>query len=291
ASFVGFGGEGGGDLGDEVGGVEAGGLAECLGDGAVDAADPDLGVWQVDEGVAGGVEAVGGGAQRRGLAGADFPGDDAEAAGADEPAQAGDGFLGGGGGEQGGDGDVLGERHAGEAVVGLQVGDHGCSFPAGPSAVGGCDGGGDEGDVAAVEAAEALAEADGDPGLGEAGGDEQDGPLGGGAGQAAALQGGDGGVPADDGERLTVGDGGAGGDDLPERGVVQEPAVSDEQVRGRGVGEHPGGGGPEQGGKRPGGECLGVHRSASRSPGRSSRADRRSRAASAASSASATSPR
>src|SRR6266536_6368344 len=59
----------------------------------------------------------------------DFSGDDAQAAGGDEPAEPGDGFLAGGGGEQGGDGDVLGERHAGEAVVRLQVRDHAGSFP------------------------------------------------------------------------------------------------------------------------------------------------------------------
>ena len=104
AALVGFGGERRLDLGDEVGGVEAGGLAEGLGDGAVDAADPDLGVGQVDEGVAGGVEAVGGGAERNRLPGADFAGQDAEAAGGDQPAQAGDGFLVGGGGEQRGAG-------------------------------------------------------------------------------------------------------------------------------------------------------------------------------------------
>ena len=85
----------------------------------------------------------------------------------------------------------------------------------------------------------------------------------------------------------------AGGDDPPERGIVQEPAVGDDQVGGRGVGEHPGGGAPEQGGEPPGGEGLGVHRSAfppswSRL---SSRADRRSRAAMAALSAPETSPR
>ena len=80
APLVGFGGERRLDLGNEVGGVEAGGLAEGLGDGTVDAPYPDLGVGQVDEGVAGGVQAVGGGAQRDRLPGADFSRQDAEAA-------------------------------------------------------------------------------------------------------------------------------------------------------------------------------------------------------------------
>jgi hypothetical protein len=79
-ALVGFGGERGLDLGDEVGGVEAGGLAERGGQGAVDAPDADLGVGEVDEGVAGGVEAVGGGAERRGFPGADFSCQDADAA-------------------------------------------------------------------------------------------------------------------------------------------------------------------------------------------------------------------
>jgi len=43
-------------------------------------ADADLGVREVDEGVAGGVQAVDGGAEGGGLAGPDFSGDDAEAA-------------------------------------------------------------------------------------------------------------------------------------------------------------------------------------------------------------------
>src|SRR3974390_2736026 len=86
------------------------------------------------------------------------------------------------------------------------------------SAVGGGDGAGDEGDVAPVEAAEVLPQADGDAGLGEAGGDEQDGALGAGAGQAPVLQGPEGGVPADDGERLPVGDRGTGGDEAPGAG-------------------------------------------------------------------------
>ena len=131
APLVGLGGERGLDLGDEVAVVEPGRLAQCGGQRPVQAPDPDLGVGEVDQGVAGGVEAVGGGAQRGGFPGADLAGQDADAAGGDQPAQAGDGFLVGGGGEQRGDGDGRGERHAGEAVVGLQVRDHDGSFGGG----------------------------------------------------------------------------------------------------------------------------------------------------------------
>jgi len=67
--LVGFGGEGCLDLGDEVGLVEAGRLPEGGGQRPVQAADPYLRVREVDQGVAGGVEAVGGGAQRRGFPG------------------------------------------------------------------------------------------------------------------------------------------------------------------------------------------------------------------------------
>src|ERR1700689_1131781 len=114
------------------------------------------------------------------------------------------------------------------------------------SAVGGGDGVGVQGDVAPVEAAEVLPQADGDAGLGEAGGDQQDGALGAGAAQVTVLQCGDGGVPADDGERLLVGDRGPGGDDAPEGGLVQEVPVPDDQVGGGHVGEHAGGGVAEQ---------------------------------------------
>src|SRR5260370_3123315 len=79
-------------------------------------------------------------------------------------------------------------------------------------AVGGGDGVGDQGDVAGVEVAEDGAQLDGDGGVAEAGGDPQDGLLGGGAGQLPGLQGAQGGVPADGGERLAGADAGAGGD-------------------------------------------------------------------------------
>ena len=219
-SFFCLGGERGLGLGDEGGVVEAGGLAEGGGDGAVDAAHPDLRVGQVDQGVAGGVQAGHGGAGGCRLAAADFAGQRAKAAGGDEPAQPGDGFFVRGGGIQGFHGDGRAERHAGEAVVGLQVRDHRCSFRAearrcpwrgsgagGGSAVGGFDGVSDQGDVAGVEAAEVVPEVDGDAGIGEAGGDPQDGPLGAGAGQLPGIQGADGRLPPDHRQRLPGGDG------------------------------------------------------------------------------------
>src|SRR5450755_2580069 len=92
-------------------------------DGVVDAADADGGVAEVDEGVAGGVEAGEGGAQGHGLAGADFPGDHAEGVLADAPADPG-GCLGvravtvQHAGRQ-----VAAERHPGETVVGLEFPD------------------------------------------------------------------------------------------------------------------------------------------------------------------------
>ena len=72
--LLGLGGEGGLDLGDEGGVVEAGGLAERGGHRAVQAAHPDLGVGQVDQGMPGGVQAVGGGAEGDSLPRADLPG-------------------------------------------------------------------------------------------------------------------------------------------------------------------------------------------------------------------------
>src|SRR5256885_14839602 len=65
-ALVGFGGECCLDLGDEVGGVEAGGLAERGGQGAVDAPDADLGGGGGDGGVAGGGVGGRGGAGRGG---------------------------------------------------------------------------------------------------------------------------------------------------------------------------------------------------------------------------------
>src|SRR5207244_10699371 len=64
-ALVGFGGECCLDLGDEVGGVGAGGLAERGGQGAVAARDADLGGGEVDGGV-GGRGGCGGGGGRDG---------------------------------------------------------------------------------------------------------------------------------------------------------------------------------------------------------------------------------
>src|SRR5919198_1507841 len=96
ASFVAFGGEGGGGLGDQPGGQVRRGGAERGHDGFVDATDSDHGVGQVDDGVAGGVQAGEDGAHGDGLAGADFAGDYADGAFGDAPADAGDGFVVGG---------------------------------------------------------------------------------------------------------------------------------------------------------------------------------------------------
>ena len=77
---------------------------------------------------------------------------------------------------------------------------------------------------------------DGDGGVAEAGGDPQDGLLGGGAGQQPALEGVQGGVPADGGERLAGADAGAGGDGAAEGVAVQEVPVADDQPGGGGIG-------------------------------------------------------
>src|SRR5256885_6946080 len=101
AALVGFGGECCLDLGDEVGGVEAGGLAERGGQGAVDAPDADLGVGEVDEGVAGRGEARGGGAGGGGVFPARLPRPGARGAGGGPPAPAGGGLpVRGGGGQR-----------------------------------------------------------------------------------------------------------------------------------------------------------------------------------------------
>src|ERR1700739_1990558 len=67
------------------------------------------------------------------------------------------------------------------------------------AAVGGGDRGGDQADVAAVQAAQDLAQADGDVLVAEAGGYPQDRLLRSGAGQQPGIEGVDGGTPADDG--------------------------------------------------------------------------------------------
>jgi len=108
-----------------------------------------------------------------------------------------------------------------------------------------CDGFGDEADVAVVEAAEVLAQVHGDVVAAEAGGDAQDGLLGSGAGQAAGVQGVDGGLPVDGGGGLAGEDLG-GGDEAAEFGQVQEVVVAGDELDGGQVGGDAGGGVGEQ---------------------------------------------
>src|SRR5271165_4255189 len=130
-------------------------------------------------------------------------------------------------------------------------------------AVGGGDGGGDQGDVAGVEVAEDGAQVEGDGGVAEAGGDPQDGLLGGCARQQPGLQGVQGGVPADGGERLAGADAGAGGDGAAEGVAVQEVPVADDQPGGGGVGGDAVGGVQELAGQLLDGDGGAVHGGAS----------------------------
>src|SRR5271155_2448721 len=90
----------------------------------VNAAHPDGGVGQVDDGVAAAVEGGQGGAYGDGFAGADLAGDHADAAFGDTPADAGEGFVVGGMAVQHAGGQVAAERRARKAVVGDQVVHH-----------------------------------------------------------------------------------------------------------------------------------------------------------------------
>src|ERR1017187_1283813 len=72
------------------------------------------------------------------------------------------------------------------------------------------DGGGDQGDVGTVEAAQDAGEVDGDVVVAEAGGDAQDGGFGGRAAELAGVQGGDGVLPVDVGVGVPVVAGGGG---------------------------------------------------------------------------------
>jgi hypothetical protein len=83
-----------------------------------------------------------------------------------------------------------------------------------------------------VEAAEVLAQVNGDVVVAGAGGDAQHGLLGAGAGEAAGVEGGDGGFPPDGGDGLAGEDRAAGGDDAAEGGLVQEVVVAGEQLDG-----------------------------------------------------------
>ena len=77
---------------DQRGFVEAWDAAEGGDDAAVEAAAADGWVAEVDDRVPRGVQAGEGGPDGDGLAGADLASDDAEAAFADAPVDAGDGF-------------------------------------------------------------------------------------------------------------------------------------------------------------------------------------------------------
>src|SRR5205814_7255181 len=93
AAFVAFGGQCGAGLADQSGGQVGGVGGEGGDDGFVDAADADHGVAQVDDGVAGGVQAGPDGAHGHGLAGADLAGDHAAGAFGPAPADPGDGIV------------------------------------------------------------------------------------------------------------------------------------------------------------------------------------------------------
>src|SRR6266581_4353064 len=69
------------------------------------------------------------------------------------------------------------------------------------------DGGGDQGDVGTVEAAQDAGEVDGDVVVAEAGSDAQDGGFGGRAAELAGVEGGDGVLPVDVGVGMPVGAG------------------------------------------------------------------------------------
>jgi hypothetical protein len=93
AAFGLFDSQGVGGLRDEGGVVGQGLPAEGEHDLVVDAPNSDGGVGQVDDAVPGGVQCGERGADGDGFPGADFPGDHADAALGDAPADAGDGFA------------------------------------------------------------------------------------------------------------------------------------------------------------------------------------------------------
>jgi hypothetical protein len=130
AAFGRFGGERVSGLRDERGVVEPGDAAERGDDGVVDAARPDLGVGQVDDRVAGRVQAGQGGADGDSLASADLAGEHPEGVLADQPADPGDCFGLAGVPVQLAGGQVAAERHLGEPVERGQLVDaHRCSPP------------------------------------------------------------------------------------------------------------------------------------------------------------------
>jgi hypothetical protein len=110
-----------GQAGAEVGRGHPEGVDDLL----VDAADPDHGVGDVDDGVSRRVEGVRAGADRDGLAGADLAGDHTYRSFGDAPGDAADGLVVGIVSVQHARRQVAAERHALEPVVGLQFLNHG----------------------------------------------------------------------------------------------------------------------------------------------------------------------
>src|ERR1039458_7507984 len=111
------------------------------------------------------------------------------------------------------------------------------------SAVGAGDGGGDQGDVGVVEAAQDAGEVDGDVVVAEAGGDAQDAGFGGRAAELVAVQGGDGVLPVDVGVGVPVVAGGGVDVAGSEVGPGQPGAGGADKVGGGGGAGGAGGGG------------------------------------------------
>jgi hypothetical protein len=85
--------------------------------------------------------------------------------------------------------------------------------------------------VAAVDAGQGVAEADGDP-AGDAGGQEEHPALASAGGQVACVQGGDGGFPVGGGEQGAAADAGAGGDEPAGEVLAVQPAAAIDQQAG-----------------------------------------------------------
>jgi hypothetical protein len=140
AAFGGFGGECVAGLGDQGGGVEGGFGAQGCDDELVDASRGDGWVRDVDEVVAGAVDAVEGGACGHGLADADLARNHGDAAGVDAVGDAGGGLGVVGVAVQHAGGKVAPEWHAGKSIEALDSVQHGVA-PVGEfglSAVDGC---------------------------------------------------------------------------------------------------------------------------------------------------------
>ena len=126
-------GQRGGGLRDQGGVMDQGLPAQRGDDLVVDAADPDGGVGEVDDGVPGGVQPGQRGADGDGLAGADLAGDDPDPALADAPADAGDGLVVGGVAVQHPRRQIAAEGGAAEPEEALQPVDHADTPSRGPS--------------------------------------------------------------------------------------------------------------------------------------------------------------